>query len=116
MLTGIILITIIKACKGVGLSLFIVDDHNYSGRWCCDAVLNQNLDSEKMIHYVNDQESAYVMAGANFCLLREEFLKKMPRKPSWNQIDNVLVTLGGADAKNMTKKVLSILNQCRKRF
>ena len=105
-----------KHVKGVGLSLLCVDDHNYSGRWCCDAVLNQNLDSEKMIHYVNDQEGAHVMAGANFCLLREEFLKKVPSKPCWNQIDNVLVTLGGADSNNVTKKVLSILNQYLKRF
>lgn len=105
-----------KYVKGVGLSLLCVDDHNYSGRWCCDAVLNQNLDSEKMIHYVNDQDGAHVMAGANFCLLREEFLKKVPKKPCRNQIDNVLVTLGGADSNNVTKKVLSILNQSRKRF
>lgn len=102
--------------KDVGLSLLCVDDHNYSGRWYCDAVLNQNLDSEKQIHYVNDQVGAHVMAGANFCLLREEFLKKVPKNRCWNQIDNVLVTLGGADADNVTKKVLSLLNRSCKRF
>ena len=105
-----------KYVKGIGLSLLCVDDYNYSGRWCCDVVLNQNLDSEKMMHYVNDQEDAHVMAGANFCLLREEFLKKVPKKCCRKQIANVLVTLGGTDANNVTKKVLSILNQSCKRF
>jgi len=101
--------------KSSGLSLLCVDDHGYSDRWCCDAILNQNLDADLRVSYKNDLPDAKVLAGASFCLLREEFLSSQTTKRTWGRIESLLVTLGGSDSKNATEATLQLLNQSCKR-
>ncbi|MDB4510177.1 UDP-2,4-diacetamido-2,4,6-trideoxy-beta-L-altropyranose hydrolase, partial [Akkermansiaceae bacterium] len=100
-----------KRIKKADLALLCVDDHGYSDRWCCDAILNQNLDAERSIKYQNDFVKPKILAGASFCLLREEFLKDRPSRAKWGRIERLLVTLGGSDPENATKAVLELLNQ-----
>ncbi|MDB2639666.1 UDP-2,4-diacetamido-2,4,6-trideoxy-beta-L-altropyranose hydrolase [Akkermansiaceae bacterium] len=100
-----------KRIKKADLALLCVDDHGYSDRWCCDAILNQNLDAERSIKYQNDFVKPKILAGASFCLLREEFLKDRPSRAKWGRIERLLVTLGGSDPENATKAALELLNQ-----
>jgi spore coat polysaccharide biosynthesis predicted glycosyltransferase SpsG/GNAT superfamily N-acetyltransferase len=104
-----------KAIKACGLSLLCVDDHGYTDQWCCDAILNQNLDAEKHMQYDNEITSFTPLLGASFCLLRQEFLQ--PKKPAqaWSQIHQSLITLGGSDPDNATEAVLRLLNQASQR-
>jgi UDP-2,4-diacetamido-2,4,6-trideoxy-beta-L-altropyranose hydrolase len=101
--------------KNSELSLLCTDDHGYSERWCCDAILNQNLDADLRVSYKNDLPDAKVLAGASFCLLREEFLSSQTAKRTWGRIESLLVTLGGSDSKNATEATLQLLNQSCKR-
>ncbi|NBB79889.1 MAG: hypothetical protein GVY36_10655 [Verrucomicrobia bacterium] len=104
-----------KAIKAAGLSLLCVDDHGYAERWCCDAILNQNLDAEKGMHYDNDIAEAKYLLGADFCLLRREFRENHIAKKAWGPIRHLLVTLGGSDPENATEAVLALLNSACQR-
>lgn len=99
-----------KQIKALGVHLLCVDDHGYSTRWCCDVILNQNLDAELWINYCNDWPKAKVLAGAPFCLMREEFLKARPGEKRWGRIERLLLTLGGSDPNNASEATLSLLN------
>lgn len=100
-----------KRIKKAGLALLCVDDHGYSDRWCCDAILNQNLDAEKCFDYSNDIASCQLLLGSSFCLLREEFLRAKRHTKSWGVIQKLVITLGGSDPENATTATLSLLNE-----
>ena len=104
-----------KHVKQSGLSVLCTDDHGYSDRWHCDAILNQNLGADLRVSYKNDLSDAKVLAGASFCLLREEFLGTQSSKPEWGAIQSLLVTLGGSDPENATEATLSLLNHASER-
>lgn len=104
-----------KCVKKSGLSLLCTDDHGYSNRWYCDAILNQNLDAELRASYQNDFLESKVLSGISYCLLREEFLQSQALKSEWGMIESLLVTLGGYDPENATKAVLCLLNQASTR-
>ena len=87
------------------------DDHAYSNRWYCDAILNQNLDAELRASYQNDFPESKVLSGVSYCLFREELLQSQALKSEWVMIQSLLVTLGGSDPENATKAVLCLLNQ-----
>ena len=100
-----------KHVKNSGLFLLCTDDHGYSERWHCDAILNQNLDADLRVSYKNDLSEANILAGASFCLFREEFLGSQSVKPKWDTIESLLVTLGGSDPENATEATLQLINQ-----
>lgn len=104
-----------KRMKGSGHSLLCLDDHGYSDRWCCDVILNQNLDAEKKCRYANDISAAKLLLGADFCLLRQEFLDGPGDPKEWRRVENLLLTLGGSDAENATEATLRLLNTASER-
>lgn len=105
--------------KGVkdrsGLRLLCVDDHGYSDRWYCDAILNQNLDAEKQMKYQTDFPDTQLLLGSQFCLLRREFLRADRPENDLGPIQRLLVTLGGSDPDNATSAVLQLLHSACKR-
>lgn len=100
-----------KQIKQSELSLLCTDDHGYSDKWCCDAILNQNLDAEKHFNYKNDVASYKRLLGSSFCLFREEFLQQQEAPKEWGTIQRLLITLGGSDPENATAATLRLLNQ-----
>ena len=100
-----------KRIKKADLALLCVDDHGYSDLWCCDAILNQNLDAEKCFDYSNDIASCQLLLGSSFCLLREEFLRAKRHTKSRGAIQKLVITLGGSDPENATTATLSLLNE-----
>ncbi|MDA0768346.1 MAG: UDP-2,4-diacetamido-2,4,6-trideoxy-beta-L-altropyranose hydrolase, partial [Verrucomicrobia bacterium] len=98
-----------KQVKDAGFSLLCADDHGYSERWHCDAILNQNLDAENWASYANDFPDAAHLLGSSFCLLREEFITVEGSSRREGRPENVLVSLGGSDPDNVTENALKLL-------
>jgi UDP-2,4-diacetamido-2,4,6-trideoxy-beta-L-altropyranose hydrolase len=71
-------------------------------------VLNGNIHA-KNLSYPKKEGIAYLL-GTKYTPLRKEFWE-VPEKKIKEKIDSIMVTFGGDDAKNMTPKILSFLNQ-----
>lgn len=91
--------------------LLCTDDHGYSDKWCCDALLNQNLDSNLAPHGEHELENPQLLLGSSFSLLREEFLAQPIAPRPWTSLKKILISMGGADPHNATKAVLDLLDQ-----
>jgi UDP-2,4-diacetamido-2,4,6-trideoxy-beta-L-altropyranose hydrolase len=100
-----------ETMKEAGLKVLFVDDHGHSERYAADIVLNQNLYADESF-YRNRQSYTRLLLGTRYALLRSEFSKWH----GWTReirplARNILVTLGGADAANVTSKVLEALRR-----
>lgn len=80
-----------------------------------DAVLNYNFSAfsmgyEKLLH------KSKLLLGVKYCPLREEFLQ-MKQRVTKKKVEDILITTGAADPKNMAGKLLMLcekyLPQCR---
>jgi UDP-2,4-diacetamido-2,4,6-trideoxy-beta-L-altropyranose hydrolase len=100
-----------QAIKDTGIVLLFIDDDGRSGRYSADVVLNQNLYARE--HFYRDcQPYTQLLLGAKYALLRREFLKwREWRRDISATARNLLVTLGGADAANVTEKVIAVLRR-----
>jgi len=95
--------------KKTGCRLLVVDDYGHAEAYHADVVLNQNISAREEL-YARRDVGTKLLLGPRFALLRREFvdhrgwLRAIP-----NKARKVLVTLGGADADNVTKKVIDAL-------
>jgi UDP-2,4-diacetamido-2,4,6-trideoxy-beta-L-altropyranose hydrolase len=99
------------ALKGAGVKVLFLDDNGHAGRYLADLVLNQNAYATADL-YQNRDRGTELLLGLQYALLRREF-RKWRRAPRENRgpATNVLVTLGGSDAANMTRRVIYALEQ-----
>ncbi len=96
-----------KNVVGNGAKVLAIDDYGHCETWHCDAVLNQNLGAEQWSHRQTSQKETAFFLGSSFTLLRQEFEKGIARaKEVTFPLRNILITLGGSDFDNVTKKVL----------
>lgn len=63
----------------------------------------------KELNYPKKEGLEYLL-GAEYVILRKEFID-VPKKEFKDKIEDVLITFGGSDVKNMTPKILKILNE-----
>ena len=95
--------------KEVGCRLLVVDDYGHADSYHADFVLNQNLSAGEVL-YARRDSATELLLGPRFALLRREFLgnhraaRAIPERAT-----KLLVSLGGADADNVTKKVIEAL-------
>ncbi len=95
--------------RQTGCRLLVVDDYGHCEYYYADWVLNQNISACEE-SYSNRALGTRLLLGPRFTLLRREFMAKrgavhvVPDKAR-----KLLVTLGGADADNVTKKVIDAL-------
>ncbi|WP_320006683.1 UDP-2,4-diacetamido-2,4,6-trideoxy-beta-L-altropyranose hydrolase [Maridesulfovibrio sp.] len=88
----------------------VMDDYNHLDEYDCAVLLNQNLGSESIKYRINPD--AQILAGVQYTMLRNEF-----RKAAQNKLENpgnefnILISMGGADAKNSTATILKALNE-----
>jgi UDP-2,4-diacetamido-2,4,6-trideoxy-beta-L-altropyranose hydrolase len=102
-----------EAVKGSGLRLLVIDDYGHAGRYAADLILNQNLYAEGRL-YEGRAPGSRLLLGPRYALLRREFLKWSGWKRSVPEVARTaLVTLGGADAGNVTGQVLRALRAIR---
>lgn len=100
-----------RRLREAGLRMLFIDDYGHADWYGADLVLNQNIDAEESL-YEPRADHADLLLGPKFALLRKEFWPwRSPRRRPRRTADHVLVTLGGADPKNLTEKVVRALGK-----
>lgn len=98
-----------KTVRGSGIPLLFVDDYGHIDQYDADIILNQNCYAESM-EYRNSAASAQVLLGPTYALLRQEFTRWKDRKRTVAKTaTRILVSMGGADARNDAGRVLQCL-------
>lgn len=95
-----------KVIKDSGFNLLVVDDYVSASHYYADIVLNQNLHACNGL-YLNREPYTRLLLGASYVVLRDEFLTwRGWKREIAKTAQNILVTLGGSDAENVTLKVI----------
>ncbi|MCI8409817.1 MAG: UDP-2,4-diacetamido-2,4,6-trideoxy-beta-L-altropyranose hydrolase [Lachnospiraceae bacterium] len=71
-----------------------------------DIILNPNVDAEEKGYTHFHNQKKYLL-GSKYNLLREEF-SNLPKREAKKEIENILITTGAADPKNMTRVFLEL--------
>lgn len=103
-----------KALKPYYQKLMVIDDlgdrnHN------CDLLLDQNYGSTIEKYQNRVPKDCTILAGPRYALLRPEFAQwretSLKRRAHHQQLETLLVTMGGVDPDNYTGQVLQQLNK-----
>ena len=84
-----------------------IDDYNRMS-YPADIVINPNVFFED-IDYSN--QKAICIGGKNYVILRPEFKEIKPKVSVDNALQNILITIGGSDFRNLLPKLISICEQ-----
>jgi UDP-2,4-diacetamido-2,4,6-trideoxy-beta-L-altropyranose hydrolase len=100
-----------RLIKKLGSNLLLIDDNGCANHYYADIVLNQNIyASEKL--YSKKETCTSLLLGTRYALLREEFLVWQGWKRKIPELaQNILVTMGGSDPNNVTKKIFDAIMQ-----
>ena len=86
-----------KAVKNAGYRLLVIDDYNHLPEYCCDILLNQNINAPTFQY---SGEIGTSLLGSDYVLLRQDIITakrfSKNRAPS-RQMEKILLTLGGGD-------------------
>ncbi|MFT4034762.1 MAG: UDP-2,4-diacetamido-2,4,6-trideoxy-beta-L-altropyranose hydrolase [Patulibacter sp.] len=86
------------------------DDHGHAGRYEADIVLNQNVGASESL-YEDRAARTRLLLGARYALLRDQFRRPPAVRPATPMTaERLLVTLGGADPDNVSKRIIDALN------
>lgn len=86
----------------------VIDDLAALPFYDCDIVINQNLYAKNLPYKANS--SCHLLLGAEYFLLRKEFLEiAVPKGAITDKVSSLLITMGGADPFNATGKLLNIV-------
>ena len=89
-----------------GQRLLALDDFGHAKYYHADFVLNQNIYADESI-YRSRAARTRLLLGTRFALLRREFWQFQQTSPDESSRRNkLLVSLGGSDAANATRKVV----------
>lgn len=100
-----------KALKPYCSKLMVIDDladRNY----LCDILLDQTFGRDKKEYSHLTSKNCNFLMGSEYALLRSEFINSRPKslKRRKNQdLDHLLINMGGIDATNITEKILDSL-------
>ena len=99
-----------RILKDGGPALLVVDDHVHAQEYCADIILNQNVHADAAL-YPRRSTGTRLLLGLRHVLLRREFwcATRLPTRVP-EVASRILVTLGGADAENVSLKVLRALS------
>ncbi len=94
--------------KAAGLRVLFLDDDGRFDFYPADVVLNQNISASSAM-YDKREPFTRLLLGSEYVLLRPEFLAE-PQAREYPAIGRkVLVTMGGSDPQDVTRKVLLAL-------
>ena len=100
-----------RRVKKAGRRLFCLDDYGQAEHYYADLILNQNLQAHDSL-YVNREPDTGLLLGPRYVLLREEFLEWSGREREIKDAARrVLITLGGSDPNNVTRRVVQGLQR-----
>lgn len=96
----------LAAVKDGGIRLLVLDDLAVQDLSAADIVLNQNAYASEAMY----PKVKRLLAGSRHALLRREFLEWHDRRGTEpEEAVEILVTLGGGDPDNVTRKVVELL-------
>ena len=102
-----------KAIHDAGLHLLAVDDYGHAAYYWADLVLNQDLNAAEPL-YRRREPSTRLLLGTQYALLRREFRRfPRPRREPRPTVRRLLITMGGSDPHNMTRRVIEALALAR---
>lgn len=84
-----------------------IDDINIC-RLNVDFIINQNINAKYIKYNTDPNKNTKLFLGPKYCLLREEFKCNINKKIK-NEVENILLTVGGSDKKYDTLKILKVL-------
>ncbi len=93
-----------------GVQVCAFDDDGRFAEYCADLVLNQNLGASGDL-YPRRQLYTNLLLGTKYALLRPEFLQTERSREIPVLARRLLVSMGGADADNVTKLVMHALGE-----
>lgn len=96
--------------RRAGCQLLVIDDDAHLPRYDADIVINHGIRAPRLDYRANDD--AWLLLGTRYALLRKEFVERRDfKRDVGRKAKNILVTLGGGDAGNVTDKVVGALQQ-----
>lgn len=90
-----------------------VDDINIH-KMNVDFIINQNINAEELNYYTNVNDYTKLLLGTRYCMLRKEFRDLCTQKEIRQEVNDILVTLGGMDKDYNTLKILNAIKKCNK--
>ena len=98
-----------KSIRDYCKKIMVIDDLA-DRNFYCDVLLNQNLGSHRSDYTNKVPKDCELLLGCEYALLRPEFLKlrgqALERRERTSSIENILVSVGGIDIKNITLDIL----------
>lgn len=79
-----------------------------------DFLINQNINALFMDYTKTTRNSTKLFLGTKYCMIREEFRKSSKEKKIKDEVEDVLITLGGMDNNHNTKRILDLIKECKK--
>ena len=99
-----------RALRESGWPVLIIDDTAHLPVYQADAILNQNVDADRL-DYSTVVGGTTRMFGPRYALLRPEFRRMTERRRVPEVARRVLVTLGGGDPDDVTSAVLGAVRR-----
>ena len=102
------------ALAGEGIQVAAIDDYGHANHRAASLIVNPNVYAANLEYHA---AMCPVLKGPSFVLLRDDVRQYGPSLNSARQSDlrvkRILISLGGADAENVTGRVLRCLEKCR---
>jgi len=105
----------IRKLKASGIRVLALDDDARFDFYPADIVLNPNIAATSE-QYRKREAYTRLLLGAQYLLLRPEFLVKRGNREIAADGRKLLVTMGGSDSENVTAKVVRALSNLRSDF
>jgi UDP-2,4-diacetamido-2,4,6-trideoxy-beta-L-altropyranose hydrolase len=103
-----------RTVRESGCKILVVDDYHHWPDYRFDILLNPNIGADRLDYGCSS--TSICLLGNKYVLLRKEFLEYSAGKDkAKDTVENVLITLGGADLENATLKVIKGLQSLRAR-
>lgn len=96
-----------KETKKIFRKTAYIDDTN-KYYFNVDILINQNIDAKDFKYNVNNDTN--LLLGTEYTLLRDEF-RNLQNKNIKNKINDIMITVGGADPYNITDKILNYVKK-----
>lgn len=101
-----------RMLRQAGLGVLAIDDNAEMEQFECELVVNQNIHASPELYAGRCSPETELLLGTRYVLLRREFRRlgdKREARRIPEQVDRILVTLGGGDPDNVTGRVMRAL-------
>jgi spore coat polysaccharide biosynthesis predicted glycosyltransferase SpsG len=100
----------IKNIENKNMPIVFIDDESRRNILDSGFIVDWTVLGEKKNYFNPKKDNVIYLLGSKFTPMREEFTNAL-LNPIRNNIQNILISFGGSDIRNLTPKVLENLNQ-----